>query len=327
MQTNQLDQPATPERLRLLAREGLLDGEALERAFTLTGLIPDGAGWRRFVDVVLLFLAAALTLSGIIFFFAYNWADMHRFVKFGLIEAVMIALVAFAFYQGLDRLVGKVSLLGAAVLVGALLAVFGQVYQSGADSYSLFYMWALLIAGWALMGRFVPLWGLLWALVNLTVYFYWEQRLDYSDTILWQVLFGLNALWLLLWEVVRLRGSSWLEQRWFPQVVALAALGLITSSTWEFIFDFGYNSATLAAPLLYGGFVFFTLFFYVRHLRDLFILTVCAFSIIVVLTASLAELFGSDDFGVGLLLSLFVIIQAAVAVNLLLRVRRSWEVS
>ena len=327
MQTNQVEQPATREGLRLLAREGLLDREALERAFALIGLIPDGARWRRFVDVVLLLLGAALTLSGVIFFFAYNWAEMHRFVKFGLIEVVLIALVGLAFYQGLDRLQGKVSLLGASVFVGALLAVFGQAYQTGADSYSLFYTWALLIAGWALIGRFVPLWSLLWGLVNLTLYFYWEQRLTYSETILWQVLFGLNALWLFLWEVVRQRGSSWLERRWFPQVVALVAFGLITSSTLEFIFGFGYNSATLSAPLLYGGFIFFTLFFYVRHIRDLFILTSCAFSIIVVLTASLAELFGDGDVGVFFLLSLFVIIQAGVAVNLLLRVRRSWEVS
>jgi uncharacterized membrane protein len=326
MQTNQFEQPATPERLRLLAREGLLDGQALERAFTLTGLIPDGAGWRRFVDVVLLLLGAAFTLSGVIFFFAYNWADMHRFVKFGLIEALMIALVGVAFYQGLERLVGKVSLLGAAVLVGALLAVFGQVYQSGADSYTLFYTWVLLIVGWVLIGRFVPLWGLLWGLVNLSVALYWEQRLDYSQTALWETLFGLNALWLLLWEVVRRQGSSWLERRWFPQVVALAAFVLITSPTLEFIFGYPDKSVTQLAPLLYGAFVLSTLFFYARRIPDLFILTSCAFSIIVVLTASVAELINSSNFGVYLLLSMLVIILAAVAVNLLLRVRRWWEV-
>ena len=67
METSLFDQPATPERLRLLAREGVLGGEALERAFGLTGVIPDGAGWRRFIDVVLLLLGAAFTLSGVIF--------------------------------------------------------------------------------------------------------------------------------------------------------------------------------------------------------------------------------------------------------------------
>ena len=45
----------------------------------------------------------------------------------------------------------------AAVAVGALLAVFGQTYQTGADPFELFLTWALLIVPWTLAARFEPL--------------------------------------------------------------------------------------------------------------------------------------------------------------------------
>ncbi len=325
MPNSVLDQFATPERLRVLAAEGVLSPEALERALYLTGVLPNAARWRRVVSVMLLLLAAAFTLSGVIFFFAYNWADMPRFAKFGLIELVMLALVALAFYRGLDHIVGKVSLLGAAVLVGALLAVMGQEYQSGADSYALFLNWALLIGGWVAIGRFVPLWVLWWGLLNLSLGLYWQQRLPYDEMELSQTLFVLNAIWLFLWEIARHRTMNWLESRWFPQLVGLASFIMIVIPTLDVIWGNPDSSFIFSAPLLYGAFVLLISFVYSRRLHDLFMLTVCAFSLIVVLTSIVAEIIDSSDFGVNLLLSLFVMAQAALAVNILMRVRRSWE--
>ncbi len=326
MPNSPLNQPATPERLRILASEGVLSPEALERALYLTGVLPDAARWRRIASVMLLLLAAAFTLSGIIFFFAYNWADMPRFAKFGLIELVLLTLVALAYYRGLDHIVGKASLLGAAVLVGALLAVFGQVYQSGADSYALFLTWALLIGGWVAIGRFVPLWLLFWGLLNLSLGLYWQQRLPYDEMYLWQVLFVLNAICLFVWEIARHRTMKWLQPRWFPQLIGLAAFIMIMMPTLEFIWGNHDSNLAFFAPLLYGVFVLVISFIYSRRLQDLFMLTICAFSLIVILTSLAAEWTNSSDMSINLLLSLFVMVQAAVAVNVLMRVRRSWEV-
>ena len=44
-------------------------------------------------------------------------------------------------------------LIAASVLVGVLLAVIGQVYHTGADAYSLFAAWTLLILPWTLASR------------------------------------------------------------------------------------------------------------------------------------------------------------------------------
>ncbi len=137
---------ATAEQLTRLAKHGYLNGDGLERALTLAGTIPTGQTWLKFLDIALLSLGVAFTLSGIIFFFAYNWANMAYFLKFGLIESGILLAIGFAHYRGLDKFSGQVGLMSAAILIGALLAVQGQVYQTGADAYQLFLSWAILIA-------------------------------------------------------------------------------------------------------------------------------------------------------------------------------------
>ena len=105
------------------------------------------------VDRSLLFVGSSLVLAGVIFFFAYNWSRMNAIAKFGLIEVGLLLCVLAASNRGLDRLTGKVLLLAASVLVGVLLAVYGQVYQTGADAYETIVVWALLILPWVIVGR------------------------------------------------------------------------------------------------------------------------------------------------------------------------------
>ncbi len=204
--TDPLDTKATSSQLRGLAQKGYLDERALEYALAVAGYIPDRTAWQKFVNSLLLLLGAAFTLSGIFFFFAYNWADMHRFFKFGLIEAAIIGTVVIAWQQGLDRLPGKIALLMAAMLVGALFAVFGQVYQTGADAYTLFLNWMIFISGWVIIGAFPVLWLVWLILLNLSWGFYWFQVLDpeqWTFTLMFETFFLLNALALLGSEFCR----------------------------------------------------------------------------------------------------------------------------
>ena len=46
---------------------------------------------------------------------------------------------------------------GATFLIGTLFAVFGQIYQTGADAYDLFLGWTLFTILWAVAIRFAPL--------------------------------------------------------------------------------------------------------------------------------------------------------------------------
>jgi uncharacterized membrane protein len=328
MRTDPLDLPATSGRLRALAHHRYLSAATLERALAIAGHIPTVRAWRGFADTVLLLLGVALSLGGVFFFFAYNWADMSRFAKFGIIEAAILLAVAVAAYRGLGRLSGQVALLAAAVLVGALQAVFGQIYQTGADSYLLFLSWALLIAGWVAIGAYAPLWLLLLVLLNLSLSFYWSQVRGFDNTSLYLALAGLNSLWLLGWELARALGIGWLQARWTPRLIALATGVLLVVPTVQAIFASAYaweqERALTFAPILYCIYTALVLFFYFRYQRDLFMLAAAALGAVVVVTSIGLKVIDFEAEGY-IVLSALVVGQTALMVYALRRVARFWE--
>ncbi len=332
MNTEISELQATPSRLRRLAQQGYLDRKGLETSLRLTGAIPDQRGWARFLDYALLILGALFLVAGLFFFVAYNWEELPRFARFGVLEGVILLMAIIAHWVGLNKLGGKIALTVAALLVGALLAVFGQEYQTGADSYTLFGNWALLILGWVIISKFEVLWAVLWGLLNLTLYLYWNQVLPGDQYLQPESLFLLNAVALLVWEIID-RRSSWWQHRWLNRLTLLVALTWILWPTlWTIIELFEtYNDVPYVhrfAPLIYGIFALVAFYVYSRWQRDLFMLTIILFSLITVLTTLIARfLMTLDDviffFGIGLA----IIFQAWVAVSLLRRISQQWEAS
>lgn len=313
-----------------LASAGHLNSKALNQALQKVGHIPGRQAWRRFLDRLLLILGALLLVSGVFFFFAYNWDALHRFARLGLVEAAILAAAGLAHYLGLQRLSGKVALLTAALLVGALLAVFGQEYQTGADSYALFLTWMLLIAVWVAISAFAPLWLLWLALANIALLLYWSQVWDDDYTLQLVALFLLDAAALAIWETVRERGVPWLQPRWYARVVAMAALGWSTAAVLKLIIDWSSIPVDITrldwtAPVLYGLFLAAVLIVYQRFIRDLFVLTGAAVSVIAVITTFVAQQANLSDVTLYFVLGALLIGQAALAVTWLLRVQRAWE--
>ncbi|MCP4622686.1 MAG: DUF2157 domain-containing protein, partial [bacterium] len=141
--------------IRALHREGLLSDEA----FTVARVVlRPGSNWLSWARRMLLFLGGALVLAGVIFFFAYNWASMGRLLKLGLIQAGIFACIIVSRSRGRGSLGGKMLLLSGSVLVGVLLAVYGQIYQTGADAFELFVGWGVLISVWVIFSEFAALW-------------------------------------------------------------------------------------------------------------------------------------------------------------------------
>ncbi len=323
MQTDPLSVSATPARVRRLAAYSGVNANGLGQAFVHAGITPDRTAWIRFIDRTLLWLAVVLTLSGVFFFFAYNWAEMHRFVKFGLIEVGLLVAVGCAARWGRETLIGKLALLSAAMLIGVLWAVFGQAYQTGADSFQLFLTWAILISPWVVVSQWSPLWLLLLILANTTLIFFWQQRISIDPSGLFEFLALGNAVWLGLWEATRSRRVGWGQERWLAQLVALWLIIALTTPTLQVILEDVVDQRSLFTSALYVGLGGALLLGY-RHHRDLLILTMAAFSLIVVVTAAASRLFG-DGFDSYIVLSALVIAQAVGAVYLLRRMQRTWE--
>jgi uncharacterized membrane protein len=83
----------------------------------------------------------ALAGLGLIFWIAANWSGFGRFGRIALIEAAFLIACACAWrFRNARSAAGIAALLA----IGALLACLGQTYQTGADPWQLFALWAAL---------------------------------------------------------------------------------------------------------------------------------------------------------------------------------------
>jgi uncharacterized membrane protein len=330
-----------------MAQQLKLSAAAYRRAIEIAQLTPDRAGWLRYIDHFLIAIGALLIVAGIATFFAWNWADLNYVVKFALIEGGIVAAVVLAWQLALNSIAGRVSLFAAAFLTGTLLAVFGQVYQTGADPYGLFLAWAVLILPWAIIGRQAGIWMLLQILLNLTVIMYYTQVLHppdgwwqlsqllgplvwlgttVMDSTLASYLFALNAVALVIWEYGAGRGVSWMQGTVFPRLMALAALSTVLIPTLIIIVVASFEEKTglsvISPALLLAG-TGACLYYYQYQRHDLFILTCSLLGVIMVIT-SFSIRYMLAGTGSLLILAVLVIAQVAGAAWWLRQISQRW---
>ncbi len=339
---------ATYARVQALAAELSLDEAAWRRALELAELAPGPREWLRHLDRFLVVVGTALVVAGVTAFFAWNWADLHRLAKLALVEAGILGSALLAWRFGLDGGGGRACLFATAFLVGVLLAVFGQAYQTGADPYGLFLAWSAFTLPLAVVGRQAGLWLLLVVLLDLTLILYWIQVLHPPDgwwqlsqllgPLVWlgttvmdwrlaSLLFALNALAIVAWEAGARRGMAGLGSRWFPRIVATFALYTVLGPTLVMIFAASLDHQArlgVVSPVLYAASLAAMLWYYQSRERDLLMLTFAIFgAILVVMSLAIRHLFHGME--TMLVLALLLIAQVAGAAWWLRHVARRWE--
>ncbi|MBC7982324.1 MAG: DUF2157 domain-containing protein, partial [Candidatus Obscuribacterales bacterium] len=147
-----------------------LSRDAIDAALTFAR--PTAAETRLFL-LRAIQLAGVLSLAaGVIFFIAANWSGLAVLGRFALLQSLLVACVTAAWYRPPPSSLGRYALLSAFVLTGALLALFGQSYQTGADVYELFLLWALLALPLVVAAQWSVVWAA-WALiVNVTLWLF-----------------------------------------------------------------------------------------------------------------------------------------------------------
>lgn len=342
------DQTASYSAVTEMAIAAGLSEAACNRSYEIANLQPDHAGWRGYVDRFLMVVGAALIAAGIAAFIAWNWADLDRFAKFALLQVGIFGSAVLAWRFGLDTIAGKSSLFIMAFLTGVLFALFGQVYQTGADPYGLFLAWAILILPLCIIGRQAGLWLLFHVLLSLTVIMYYTQVLHppegwwqlaqilgplvwlgttVMDSTLASALYALNTIGLVVWEFGTHRGVSWMQGRTYPRLIAFGAFSAVLPSTLVMIFGagFGENAGLhFMSPLLLAITTAAGLWYYQFKRQDLMILTLCVLAAIFVVTS-----FAIRDLMTGtgslLFLALLIIGEVAGAAWWLKAVAQRWE--
>ena len=284
-----------------LAESGELAADELVRAAQDSPLRPARQAWLLAADRLFAFAGVALLASALIFFFAWNWPDLHRFAKLGLAIAALSASAGVAVFSPPFGTVYRAALTGACLFAGALLALIGQIYQTGADPWELFAAWTALMLPFALLARSSAAWALWLAVGNVAMMRAISQQPPWLEFLgepfgAGPVLFlaGVNLAVLAAFELA----GSYLLVRPRRDLQRLAGLGVLGPLVvggllgW-WIRDF--RIATLAFVVVAAG----MLLVYLRLRRDLPILGLTSFGAIAVLTSGLIKLLpAEEDWGV-----------------------------
>ncbi len=289
---------------------------------------PNANQWLGFLQLAMLWLAVIALCSGAVFFFAYNWQDMSRFSKFALVEgAILFSCIAYVRLSYHAQM--KTALLMAmSLFTGALLAVVGQTYQTGADPWQLFAVWSLLMLPWALMGRSCIIWIFWIAIVNAALGLY----LDLSRNFLWfyirsadltVVFVFLNTLLLIIFELsnkshklpflssVFNAKSPYLANRYTQQI--LVTIAGVAMSIWASDGAFR-NSNEVNKFLYYTLWMAFAFGVYRFVIKDLYVIAASFLSFIIVSSMYLFDAIEpSADEGIYLLISLYILGSSSLA--------------
>lgn len=312
------------ELIYAIARHSNWQKKSMERTLRSEGVYATTRSWANFIRLFLLGVGASFTIAGIIFFFAYNWDEMHKFLKLGILEFLLLATTATALFTKLHKTIKNVLLTASAVLVGVLFAVFGQIYQTGANAFDFFFGWTYCVVLWVLVANFQPLWFVFLALVNTTFVLYTQQvATHWTFEIVLDVLFLLNAVAVIIWEILAAKGRVQEQHRWFPRVVGLVAIVVITISMISLLFTGlkqDYGLAYLLGFSVYGAAVW-----YGHRVRDLFYLSAIPFSAISVGTAVIVRMGENVPEFIMLLATLFVMGSITLLVQYLGKLNRQWH--
>lgn len=310
-----LDTAADARLLRAWHRSGALPPASARMP------APAAGQWRALLDRLALWLGTALCAAALICFIAANWEHLGKMVRLYGMQAVLLATTLCALWLGLRRTGGLALLWLSMLVLGGLLALIGQTYQTGADSWELFALWAVLALPWAVAARH-PVHWLTWAaIVNIA----WTQWLGESHWALnwWQdraakMVVGLpNLVLLALWEIASRRWSEFGGRigRWLLAFAAMLPLSLFAihdqlhadGPSW-------YGVPTWAAVTLALG------AYCLRLRRDLAVLAMLALGIIGVVSTALHEsLLAPLGDTAGLLLIALAVVAQATAAGFLLR--------
>lgn len=290
--------------------QGRIRDARLRDALALAGVLPDAEDWRRFLDRLLLFMGATMLAAAVVFFFAFNWQDLGRYAKFALVEAPIAAALVLAWRIGVESLAGKATLLFASIVTGALLALVGQTYQTGADTFELFAAWAAAILPWVLLARFPALWILWLALVNTALALYFLTfgilwGIVFAPQKLLWLLFGANTAALVVWEACAAAGVAWLRERWSVRILATASGALIAALAMHDILDWR-NASGWGLPL-WLAWMAAAYCAYRVWLKDVYVLAGGVLAAIVVTATLLAKHLPMKDAGAFLFIGMALI--------------------
>jgi uncharacterized membrane protein len=235
-ENNSRDPQVSDALLRALAGTGALDATALTRARTIAGITPNGANWVSFLERVFVIGGAAIASAALVCFIAYNWDALGRWFRFALLEGAVLVCAIAAMLLVSKPLLSKAFAVLAYFSMGGLLAFVGQTYQTGADTYQLFFAWAALGLIWCFAAKWWGLWLVAFGVlqiglatwINLDVVL---PLMKYADWRAYAVIVTNLTCFAIFYS---LRNTSGLDSFWLWRIAAATTIAWATliAITW-----------------------------------------------------------------------------------------------
>lgn len=292
---------------------------------------PTPAEWRAFGARLLQAAGLGSLGAGLIFFVAANWHAWGLAGRFGLLEAGLVLCAGVALWLPPPSRAGQAALLLATLLTGALLALFGQSYQTGADVHELFFNWALLTLPFALAALSGAAWAVWWVVLDTGLallcgglaldHWFWfglgEWGHDRAVLLMLPCLVNLlGAGFFLLLRRSRLAEAAPL---WLIRLLLSIGLGYGVAASWPHMTE--HSAAVIGLYALISiGIAGAT----IAHQQDVFPLTVLAGCWIAVSTVWLAHAMLLDDIGQFFIIAVWLIGSSAAAGKLLTHLLQRW---
>jgi uncharacterized membrane protein len=334
-----------PKRADLdrLARHYSLDPKASEVLLDLADARPSRTDSLTFLARCFRYAGVLSLGASVVFFVAANWSRIAVFGRFALLEVLLVVFVAIALFKPPPRFLGRAATLLAFITTGALLALFGQTYQTGADVYELFLTWSLLGLPFVVAAQ----WGVAsaaWVLVlNLALGLFcgWTPR----GGLFWSMFGGgtYSATYALLFAVA-LNLAAWFvferfELRavpdWVRKLVLFAAIVFITwlgfngayaervwvdetrgwttpHEDWSAILGWIVATTSIAVVCL-------------RRRRDIYPLALAMASFIFVSLAWITRWIGGSEEFTFFLMAIWLIVASTLGSRVLLKLARVWR--
>ena len=202
---------------------------------------------------ILQIIGLALIAVSIVYLLAANWWMLPKFVQLFMPQVLLLGSallsVHFAAREKLRQSLDTVS----GLMLGLSLAVIGQIYQTGADSYQLFLLWALLLLPWLYRPN-IGVFALFCVVSQLALYFYFKQsfwlvRAETAYLLSLNLLTGLSLIYAL---------------RYYPVLRYLLIAVVVLISVFSMFRFIDSNSIWYLASVLVLALLFST-YFYTRQ--------------------------------------------------------------
>lgn len=233
----------------------------------------------------------SLILAAIIYFFAANWAGFDKWEKIGLSIGLLLLFYGSSFIsaKAFQRrpFVSELFLFFGCMTFGVGAALLGQIYNSHADSFMLFAVWAIPALLFSFITNYQPFYMLTYGLIHLSAWLflfpssgfhmadeYWYRSFFIGVALVNILLFGLiekqvfrsRALSLLAFIVFHvmmlvLSTGEWFE--FFSSIMSIIYMAVLACWFWYDLKTGGQKASTLLLGLA------MTVFFIIKFITFL----------------------------------------------------------